>query len=141
MRVIWKILKFMLGVIALWIVIALGVVSYDIIRVRMDVGRSSESFGVGDSIYDFWVPDSAFCLKATLSGNQLTVEIPGEQNNSQTLENHQDLPATLRMYSENIRECDTIGLTSIGNTPLGGYFSVYYADEKVTGSNEPSFGD
>ena len=95
MGVVWKILKFVIGALALLIVIALGVVSYDIIRVRMDVNYSSESFGVGDSIYEFQVPEGrliwvnfssssnlTFCLKATLSRNQLTVEIPDQQNKS-----------------------------------------------------------
>jgi len=154
MGVVWKILKFVLGALALLIVIALGVVSYDIIRVRMDVNHSSESFGVGDSIYEFRVPEGrlmwvnfssssnlSFCLKATLSRNQLTVEIPDQQNKSQTLENRQDLPSVLQMYSENIRECDTINIMAIGNTPQRGYFSVYYTDEKVTGSKKPTFGD
>ena len=154
MGVIWKILKFILGAFALWIVIALGVVSYDIISVRMDVNRSRESFGVGDLIYEFWVPEgrlmwinfssssnSAFCLKATLSRNQLTVELPDQQNKSQTLGNRQDLPSTLQMYSGNIRECNTINIMAIGSTPQRGYFSVYCADEKVTGSEKPTFGD
>ena len=155
MGVVWTILKFILGSFALLIVIAVGVVSYDIIRVRMDVNHSSESFRVGESIYEYWVPEgrltrinfssssnSDFCLRATLSRNQLTLELPGQQNTSQKLENHQDLPSTLQMYRENIRECDTIHIAAIGRlTPQRGYFLVYYADEKVTGSDEPSFGD
>ncbi len=92
MRVLWTILKYIFGAIALWLVIAVGVVAYDIISVRRDINHSSESFGIGDSIYEFWVPEgkliwidfssgrnSAFCLKATLSRNELTVELPGKQ--------------------------------------------------------------
>ena len=153
MRMIWTILKYIFGAIALWMVIAVGVVAYDIISVRRDINHSSESFGIGDSIYEFWVPEgkliwinfsssrnSAFCLKATFSRNELTVELPGKQNKLQTLENHQDLPSTLQMYSDAIRECDTIGMTVIGPlAPYGGSFSVYYSDEKVTDSKEPIF--
>ncbi len=157
MRVIWTGLKYIFGAFALVMVVGIGLVAYDIIRVRMDVNHSSESFGIGNSIYEFWVPDgklilisfssrsnSANCLEATFSSrrNALTVELPGNQNKSQKLENRQDLPSTLQMYSENIRECDTIEMMAIGHlTPQRGSFSVFYSDEKVTGSKEPIFGD
>ncbi len=155
MRVIRKVLKYIFGAFALWIAIGVGLFSYDIISVRRDINHSSESFGIGNSIYEFWVPEgrlgwisfssrsnSAWCLKATFRRNELTVELPGKQSKAQELENRQDLPSTLQMYSENIRECDTIEMMAIGHlTPQRGSFSVFYSDEKVTGSKEPIFGD
>lgn len=154
MRVIGKILKYIFGFFALWIVIAVSVASYDIISVRMDTNRSRDSFGIGNSIYEFWVPKgswigikfrssskSAYCLRATLRRNDLTLELRDKQIKSQKLENRQDLPATLQMYRENIRECDTIHMIVKGSTPHRGWFSVYYTDETVTGSKEPIFGD
>ena len=155
MRVIGKILKYLFGIIGLWIFVALGVVAYDIIGVRRDVKRSHESFGIGESIYGFQVPagrwtligfssggNSDFCLKATLRNDQLTVELPDQQNSTQTLVNRQDLPAALQVHSERIRQCDTIGVTAFGNgTPHRGSFSVFYEDETVTGSEEPFFWD
>jgi len=153
MRVIRKVLKYIFGAFALWILIGLGLFSYDIISVRRDINHSSESFGIGKSIYEFWVPEgrliwisfssrsnSTLCLKATFRRNELTVELPGKQSKAQKLENRQDLPSTLQMYSENIRECDTIEMMAMGRLfPYGGSFSVYYSDEKVTGSKEPIF--
>ncbi len=153
MRVVWKVLKYIFGAFALWIVIGIGLFAYDIISVRRDINHSSESFGIGKSIYDFWVPEgrlgwisfssrsnSALCLKATFRRNELTVELPGKQNKSQKLENRQYLPSTLQMYSDTIRECDTIEVMAMGRLfPQGGSFSVYYSDEKVTGSKEPIF--
>ena len=155
MRVIWTGLKYIFGAFALVMVIGIGLVAYDIIRVRMNVNHSSESFGIGNSIYEFWVPEgrliwisfssrsnSTLCLKATFRRNELTVELPGKQSKAQKLENRQDLPSTLQMYSENIRECDTIEMMAMGHlTPQRGSFSVFYSDEKVTGSKEPIFGD
>ncbi len=153
MRVVWKVLKYIFGAFALWLVIGIGLFAYDIISVRRDINHSSESFGIGKSIYDFWVPEgrlgwisfssrsnSALCLKATFRRNELTVELPGKQNKSQKLENRQYLPSTLQMYSDTIRECDTIEVMAMGRLfPQGGSFSVYYSDEKVTGSKEPIF--
>ncbi len=120
----------------------------------MDINHSSESFGIGKSIYEFWVPEgrliwisfssrsnSTLCLKATFRRNELTVELPGKQSKAQKLEDRQDLPSTLQMYSETIRECDTIEMIAMGRLfpQQGGSFSVYYSDEKVTGSKEPIF--
>ena len=156
MRAIWRVLKYIFGAFALLMIIAIGVALYDVISVRMDTNHSRESFGIGNSIYEFWVPKgslifirfsyrskSAYCLKATLnSNNELTVELPDKHNKSQKLENRQDLPSALQTYRENIRECDTIGMSVIGRlTPQAGWFSIYYSDETVTGSKEPAFGD
>ena len=153
MRVIRKVLKYIFGAFVLWIVIGVSLFAYDIISVRREINHSSESFGIGKSIYEFRVPEGrlgwisfnsrsnwALCLKATFRRNELTVELPGIQNKLQTLENRQDLPSTLQMYRENIRECDTIEVMAMGRFfPQGGSFSVYYSDEKVTGSKEPIF--
>ena len=156
MRVIWTVLKYIFGGFALLIVIGIGVVLYDVISVRMDTNHSRESFGIGNSIYEFWVPKgrwifirfssrskSAYCLKATLHrNNELTVELPDKQNKSQKLENRQDLPSALQTYREHIRECDTMRMSVIGRlTPQAGWFSMYYSDETVTDSEEPAFGD
>ncbi len=157
MRIIWKVLKVIFGAFALLLVIGLGLVSYEIFRVRADTNHSRESFGIGNSIYEFWVPEgrliiirfsskskSEYCLTASLYGNSnvLTIELPNRQNKSQEFDNRQNLPSTLQMYRENIRECDTIDMTVMGRaTPYRGSFSVYFSDEKVTGSKEPYFWD